>query len=154
MTYTEKVRETAAALIAANPTKYSIHPDVAAREATDDARMVVKPEFAVGDGVHWGAGTDTESGTVVAVTNAVVHVVEDEATLLNPDDLTVTPGGFFAHVEGKQEYAFTPGTKKPIKFTFRKRTNKFKMAGTSINGSMRTWGNLYHGRAKHYDYNF
>lgn len=38
--------------------------------------------FAVGDGVHWGAGTDTQCGTVVHTKGASVYVVEDSAKLL------------------------------------------------------------------------
>jgi hypothetical protein len=93
--------------------------------------------FKVGDGVHWGAGTDTEAGTVVAVKGQRVFVVEDRFV-----------------GSGNQEYEFFPGTGKPLAFSFRKGMNRWKLAGTSVHGSMRGWGLLSHGRRKFYDYNF
>jgi|TARA_R110000824_G_scaffold21078_1_gene78836 hypothetical protein len=117
-------------------------------------------DFNVGDGVHWGAGTDTESGTVVEVTGQRVFVVEDRTELLNaansdkPNALTFSPGGFVGHTSGNQEYAFYPGTGRPLVFSFRKKLARFKLAGTSVNGSMRSWGLLAKGRYKHYDFNF
>lgn len=116
--------------------------------------------FKVGDGVSWGAGTDQEAGTVVAVTPATVTVVEDRSELLNgfdsgaDDALKADPGGYSAFVHGRQRYSFSPGSGRRIRFSLRRRINRFKMAGTSINGSMSGWGILSHGRSKHYDYNF
>lgn len=118
-------------------------------------------EFKVGQGVNWGAGTDLKCGTIVKVSasGTTVSVVEDEAVLLNgagsgaPDALTFTPGGFVGHTSGEQRWEFKPGDGPVVKFTLRA-TGRFKLAGTSINGSMRGWGNLSAGRAKHYDFNF
>jgi hypothetical protein len=116
--------------------------------------------FFVGDGVSWGAGTDTRSGTVVRVTPKNVFVVEDEAALQNPvgsdeaDALEFSPGGFVGHTSGKQRWAFKPGAGEPVRFSLRAKTGRFKQAGTPITGSLASWGNLYHGRSKHYDYNF
>jgi hypothetical protein len=125
--------------------------------------------FAVGDGVHWNAGTDCDSGTVVRVTPKSIYVVEDEAKLLNstdsgaPDALKFYPGGFVGHTAGRQRYEFSPGSGEPIRFSLRTRrdragaeTTLFKQSGTgsATTGSMRNWGVLYHGRHKHYDYNF
>jgi hypothetical protein len=116
--------------------------------------------YTVGDGVRWGAGTDTNSGTVVGATPAAVLVVEDKATLVNghrsgaADALTFSPGGFVGHTAGAQRYAFSPGDGPVLRFSYRKRMQCYKLAGTSINGSMRSWGLLSKGRRKHYDYNF
>ena len=127
--------------------------------------------FAVGDGVHWNAGTDCDCGTVVRVTPKSVYVVEDEAKLLNSTDsgeedaLKFYPGGFVGHTAGTQRYEFSPGSGEPIRFSLRTRltlhgpkaeTILFKQSGTgsATRGSMRNWGVLYHGRHKHYDYNF
>tara|TARA_Y100000310_G_C20337178_1_gene648056 strand:+ start:139 stop:723 length:585 start_codon:yes stop_codon:yes gene_type:complete len=117
--------------------------------------------FHVGDGVSWGAGTDTEVGTVVKVTPKTITVVKDNAELLNATDsgekdaLKFSPGGFCGHFSGTQRYRFTRDTTgTPLKFSWRKGMNRFKLAGTSSRGSMRSWGLLSHGRAKHYDYNF
>lgn len=115
--------------------------------------------FAIGDGVHWPAGTDTEAGTVVRVTPKAVWVLLDKAVLLNgfnsgePDALRFEPGGFVGHTSGTQRYDFSPGDGKPARFSLR-RTGRFKLAGTSIRGSMAGWGVLSSGRRKHYDHNF
>lgn len=120
-----------------------------------------KPEtYAVGEGVSWGAGTDTKSGTVAGSTASTVLVVEDKATLINghrsgaADALTFSPGGFVGHTSGAQRYAFSPGDGPVLRFSWRKRMQRYKLAGTSISGSMQSWGLLSKGRRKHYDYNF
>ncbi len=115
--------------------------------------------FEPGDGVTWGQGSDCAAGTVVRVTAKTVFVVEDEAKLLNKagsgeaDALNFSPGGFVGHTSGTQRYEYSPGSGPEIKFTFRG-TGRFKQAGASTRGSLRAWGNLSHGRRKHYDYNF
>ena len=116
--------------------------------------------FRVGDGVNWSQGSDCVAGTVVRVTDASVYVVEDEAKLLNgiesgePDALHFSPGGFVGHTSGRQRYEFSPGSGAPRRFTFRRNTGRFKLAGASTRGSMAAWGHLRHGRQKHCDYNF
>ena len=115
------------------------------------------------EGVRWGAGTDCNAGTVVRVSKSgkTVYVVEDKSVLLNGpasganDALHFEPGGFVGHTSGTQRHAFEPGTGRELKFTARVALGgKIKLAGASSRGSMRSWGILYHGRAKHYDYNF
>ena len=117
--------------------------------------------FKVGDGVSWGCGSDREAGTVVAVTPSSVSVVEDKATLLNgvdsgeSDALKCYPGGYsYGHIEGIQRYRFSPGTGAPIRFSLRYGLRRFKMVGTSVRGSMGSWGILSAGRSKHHNYNF
>lgn len=110
-----------------------------------------KPQFNVNDGVSWGSGTDVRVGTVVRVVRKTVYVVEDEAQLVG--EIHMEPGGFCGHATGKQEYTYTRGKGKPLAFTFRN-TGDYKLAGTSIHGSMSNWGILSHGRHKFYDYNF
>jgi hypothetical protein len=125
-------------------------------------RQEPKHTFSVGDGVHWGAGTDTKAGTVVKVnkTGKTVWVVEDKVKLLNgvdsgePDALKFYPGGFLGHTSGRQRYEFSPGDGEPRAFSLRSSTGRHKLKGTSINGSMSVWGNLSPGRAYHYDYNY
>lgn len=115
--------------------------------------------FQVGDGVHWHAGTDIVAGTVVRANGKSVWVVEDKATLLNgfnsgeDDALRFSPSGFVGHTSGEQRYRFEPGNGEPIRFSLR-RTGDYKLEGTSVRGSMSTWGVLRHERRKHYDYNF
>lgn len=115
--------------------------------------------FKVGDGVSWSQGSDSAAGTVTKVTPKAVWVVEDAATLINKpgsgeaDAVGVYPGGFVAHFFGAQRYEYTPGTGAAKAFTLRK-TGRYKEAGTSITGSMCSWGNLRQGRNKHRDYNF
>jgi hypothetical protein len=125
--------------------------------------------YKVGDGVSWGAGTDTHCGTIVEISKSQksIKVVGDKATLLNavdsgePDALHFSPGGFVGHTSGEQRYEFDSSKaaawKKgdPAKrFTWRAKLGRYKEAGTSSTGSMVVWGNLSKGRAYHYDYNF
>ena len=115
--------------------------------------------FKEGDGVHWSEGTDTVAGTVVEVRGASIYVIEDKVRLLNgadsgaQDALSVSVGGFAGHVEGRQRYEFSPGVGNPRRFS-RRKTGDFKLAGTSIEGSMRSWGILRPGRQFHRDFNF
>ena len=126
--------------------------------------------YKIGDGVSWGLFSDRFAGTVVKVTRCRVHVVEDDAKLMNgatsnePDALQVFPGGFCAHVEGKQRYEYSRGNGRSYLFTLRNDKKKRYDAKTrqwnevveqefrlkSANG----YGRLSHGRTKHHDYNF
>ena len=134
--------------------------------------------FAVGDPVHWSAGTDVEPGTVVRLTATRVIVRAVKATLLNgvnsgePDALRFYPGGFVGHTSGRQRYEFGELEGPEIVFSRRAivagkqwcsearayvggyETAIAKMMGTSMRGSMSSWGRLHHGHQKHYDYNF
>ncbi len=126
--------------------------------------------FKVGDPVNWSAGTDCQPGTVVEVTPSAIFVRGVKTVLLNgcnsgePDALTFQAGGFVGHTSGTQRYSFEEIPEQPgresrgKKFTKRAaneyRGAKAKEAGTSIRGSMRAWGVLRHGHAKHYDYNY
>lgn len=111
-----------------------------------------KHDFKVGDGVSWNGHSDSYAGTVVRVSATRVCVVEDEAVLLNgfdsgePDALVATPGGFCAHVEGRQRYEYKPGSGSRITFTLRKDGRMMRAEST--------YCFLTPGRSKHHDYNF
>jgi hypothetical protein len=114
--------------------------------------METKHGYTVGEGVCWNGYSDVRAGTVVRVSNSRVYVVEDNARLLNgfdsgePDALTVSIGGFAAHVTGEQRYEFSPGNGPELLFTARK-GGRVVMAGCADT-------TLGRGRVKHYDYNF
>lgn len=132
--------------------------------------------FTVGKPVHWGQGTDTVAGTVTRVTKCRIYVRRVEATLMNgsgsgePDALHFEPGGFVGHTSGRQRWEF--GEMEGPEIVFSRRNFSFreydlelrqdvthevsiaKMQGTSMRGSMRSWGRLYHGHRAHYDFNF
>jgi len=122
--------------------------------------------FKVGDPVNWNAGSDIEAGTVFRVTKTQVIVRRVETTLLNASDsgeadaLHVAPGGFAAHVSGTQRWAFGDMTGGEIVFSRRVKTIRgdeeiiAKMRGTSMKGSMHSWGILRPGHLRHYDYNY
>ena len=117
--------------------------------------------YAVGEGVSWGEGSDTCAGTVVAVTKSTVTVVEDRSELLNgessgePDALRVQVGGYAGHTSGKQRYRYEYDRNGAVrKFSWRRRQQRYKLAGTSTVGSMQGWGLLFAGRHRHYDFNF
>ncbi len=117
--------------------------------------------FEMDQGVHWSAGTDTVPGTVTRVSPSgkSVYVREDRAKLLNgvesgeSDALNFQPGGFVGHTSGTQRHEFAPGDGPEIRFSLRA-DGRFQMSGASSRGSMRSWGVLTAGRARHYDYNF
>ena len=118
--------------------------------------------FAVGDPVHWSAGSHTRPGIVVRVTKSQIVVQEVSAELLNPigsdepDALQFFPGGFCGHTSGRQRYAFGEPDGYDMVFTRRRWSDGAiaKMRGTSSSGSMRSWGILQPGHAAHYDFNF
>jgi hypothetical protein len=125
----------------------------------------IESTFKVGDHISYSQGTDTSVGIVVRVTAKSVFVGPVRTKLLNgnnsgaADALHFEPGGFVGHTSGAQRYSYEIVAKTDEhygekRFSFRARTGDFKEAGTSINGSMRGWGVLYHGWNKHYDYNF
>jgi hypothetical protein len=111
-------------------------------------------DLQVGDGVticHW---SDKEAATVIKRTSTTVLVQIDNQTLLNgpnsgePDALQVHPGGFAAHVEGRQRWACSPNPEgRVVKFS-RRKDGRWMQAGAT-NGST-----LIAGRYPHYDYNF
>jgi len=111
--------------------------------------------FKVGDGVHWSGYSDVYAGTVTRVTAKSVWVVEDEAKLLNgadsgeSDALIFYPGGFSAHVTGRQRYAFSPGTGTGTRFTLRANGRWVEAGSNPVRGAA-----LSPGRVKHHDYNF
>ena len=119
--------------------------------------------FKVGDPVSWSAGTDTRCGTVVRLTKTKVFIQEVEATLLNgpnsgePDALHFAPGGFCGHMSGVQRHSFAEPSGPERAFSRRNLRNGSTVAkqqGTSMSGSMSSWGRLRHGHAAHYDFNF
>tara|TARA_R100000951_G_scaffold67106_2_gene56647 strand:- start:193 stop:621 length:429 start_codon:yes stop_codon:yes gene_type:complete len=132
--------------------------------------------FSVGDPVHWPAGSDTKAGTVVRLTKTQVIVRAVPATLLNPvgsdapDALQFHAGGFVGHTSGQQRYAFGEPEGSEIVFSRRVYDSHYnnddkrrdepvtvsiaKLKGTSMSGSMSSWGRLRHGHAAHYDFNF
>ena len=125
--------------------------------ATEREKM---ERYEIGDSVSWGAGTDTNCGTVVGSTGNTVQVVKDNAKLMNGpqsgavDAMRFESGGYVGHTSGAQRYELTPGDGPVLRFSYRKKLDSYKLAGTSVNGSMRGWGVLFKGSVKHYDFNF
>ena len=139
-------------------------------ELNTESESKMDNEFKVGDGVSWSLFSDRFAGTVVKVTRCRVHVVEDDAKLLNgpnsgeEDALQVHPGGFCANVQGNQRYEYSRGSGRSYLFTLRNDKKRRYDSETkqwndvveqefrlkSANG----YGSLSHGRTKHYDYNF
>lgn len=121
-------------------------------------------EPKVGDGATYTTYSDSKACTIIEVRRNGRELVlqRDKATLLNgvnsgePDALKCYPGGFAAHFEGTQRYAYE---RDPNGQTFRvsKRTLKngnvvWKLVGhpTKSPGCSATLS----GRHEHYDYNF
>ena len=116
--------------------------------------------YGIGDSVSWSAGTDSNCGTVVGLTKRSVKVIEDHAELMNGpqsgavDAMTFERGGYVGHTSGAQRYALTPGDGPVLRFSYRQKLDRYKLSGTSVNGSMRGWGLLLKGGPKFFDFNF
>jgi hypothetical protein len=104
----------------------------------------------VGDGATAIGWTDTYAGTIIEAGPRRVVWQEDKATLLNRDELTVTPGGFAAHWEGVQRYSYerNPNGRRTV-YTLRK-NGRWIEKGAPLRSSAR----IVPGRCKHHDYNF
>lgn len=115
-------------------------------------------EFAIGQGATYCGYSDKKAGTIIAMTATTITWQRDKATLLNSatsgeaDALTFTPGGFSGHTSGKQRYSYERDAEGgTLKFTKRKMTGRWQLAGTKANAQA---GQLIAGRHEHYDYNF
>lgn len=110
----------------------------------------------VGDGATIRGWTDCQAATIIARTAKTITVQKDKQTLLNgansgePDALTCYPGGFMAHVEGKQRYAYKT-TKYGAVATFSLRRNG---RWVQVGQGARTGTSLGLGRHGFYDFNF
>ena len=100
--------------------------------------------------------SDCHAYTIIAVSPSgkTIMLQRDEASLLNgvesgePDALICTPGGFAAHVEGLQRYAYARNTQGLIRKATLRNDGKYGMVGSSRS-------NIRIGvRNEHYDYNF
>lgn len=106
----------------------------------------------VGEGVTECRYSDSVAMTIVEVTESgkTFKAREDKATLLNgigsgePDALVAYPGGFVAHVEGTQRYAYEADPSGSL-HTFRLHKDGNYVSST---------GKAIPGRHQHYDYNF
>lgn len=115
----------------------------------------------VGDGISFLLCTDVYAGTIIRKTPTQIVVQEDDATLINGDELEFIPGGFSAHCANQyiQKYEYKRNTNNRT-FKLTRRTYKdsegnerhvWKCVGYSNRGSS---GNVYAGRRKFHDYNY
>jgi hypothetical protein len=114
-------------------------------------------ELQTGDGATHRIWTDYHAGTVIKRTPKTIWWQRDKATLLNgpnsgeADAMRVYPGGFAAHFEGVQRYAYERQPDARIeRFTLRK-NRVWKRAGSSLSDPGFT---LSPGRHEHRDFNF
>jgi len=115
--------------------------------------------LTVGMGATLCGWSDSTPLTVIAFAASGKKIVcqEDKATLLNgpqsgePDALQVYPGGFCAHVEGTQRYAYERNPEGRTYTATLRKNGKWVLVGESAKGGTR----IHVGqRRKHYDYNF
>ena len=64
----------------------------------------------IGDGATILMYSDRRAATVIGISPSekTIDVQEDNAELLNRDELKINPGGFSANVQGGQKYKFKP----------------------------------------------
>lgn len=106
--------------------------------------------WTVGDGATALGWSDAHAGTIIEAGPRRVVWQQDEATLVNREELEVTPGGFAAHWEGSQRYTYKRDLfGSQITFTLRK-NGRWIEKGAPLNSTSR----LVAGRHKHHDYNF
>ena len=113
----------------------------------------IEPEpvtFEVGDGATAIGWSDRYAGTIIEAGPSRVVWQEDAATLLNRDELTVTPGGFGAHWEGVQRYGYERDENgRTCVYSLRK-NGRWIEKGAPLHSTAR----IVLGRNKHHDYNF
>ena len=112
----------------------------------------ITPEVGMPATVHWY--TDSSPCTVIKVSASgkTIWLQEDDAKLLNPEDLEFHPGGFAAHCSNQhvQKYEYTPNPQGCVyKATLRK-NGHYVRAGSPAHAKNVTLGT----RFKYYDYNF
>lgn len=133
----------------------------AARTAKINARAAALDALNEGDGISVSLYSDVVAGTIIRKTKTLIVMQEDDAELINGDQLIFHPGGFAAHCENQriQEYRYTRNPKnRTFKVTRRTYLDRegnrrvvWKLSGTSIRGQ---GGNAHPGRRKFHDYNF
>ena len=115
----------------------------------------------VGDGVSVSVWSDVDAYTIVKKTATTITLRQDNATLLNHDELNFNVGGFAAHCDNQhvQRYAYEANPDGIlVKITLRRWADEegnerrnWKRAG------IRTFalgGNAYAGRRAFHDFNF
>jgi len=113
--------------------------------------------FSIGDGASLRLYTDSHAYTILKVSPKTIHLQRDAAILMNGptsgelDALRVHPGGFVAHVSGKQRYNYSPNPKGSIiKATLRKNGQWVQAGHSTTSPGCRVTA----GRREHYDYNY
>ena len=115
--------------------------------------------FEVGDGATVVLWSDRKAYTVVAVskTGKTITLQQDKQHLVNgptsgeTDALTVTPGGFAAHVSGVQRWHCERDPEGPMTKATLRKNGEWVLKGTATS---ERGCRVFRGRAPHYDYNF
>ena len=136
-------------------------PWIAERTAEINAAADAIAALNEGDGVSVALWTDVEAYTIVKKTATTITLRQDNAELLNRDELRFSVGGFAAHCENQadQRYSYEANPDGAmIKISLRRwkdeegnERRKWKRAGT---GTFEAGGSAYAGRRKFHDFNF
>lgn len=111
--------------------------------------------FNVGDGATMHLYSDAHAGTIIKAGKSSVVWQRDKAELLNgaesgePDALKFHVGGFAAHCEGRQRYAYERNENGETITFSRRKNGRWIRKGATMTGE-----DLTEGRYEHYDYNF
>jgi hypothetical protein len=117
-----------------------------------DHKEIPTPEVGMPATIHWY--TDSTPCTVIKVSGSkkTIWLQEDDAKLLNAEELEFHPGGFAAHCSNQsvQRYEYTRNPNGGVyKATLRK-NGHYVRCGSNANRRDVTLGT----RFKYYDYNF
>jgi hypothetical protein len=139
----------------------SNRPWIAERTAEINADADAIAALNVGDGVSVSVWTDVHAYTIIKKTATTITLRQDDATLLNHDELNFIPGGFAAHCDNQhvQRYGYQSNPEGAVvKITLRRwkddegnERRKWKRAGIR---TFEPGGNAYAGRRAFHDFNF
>lgn len=101
----------------------------------------------IGDGATIQMYSDRRAATIIDISpsNKTITIQEDNAELLNRDELKTNPGGFSANIQGSQKYKFSKDLNGQIAIAKKHKDGKFYSQGNRI---------VVGERQHFYDFNF
>ena len=88
----------------------------------------------IGDGATILMYSDRRAATIVHIypSGKTITIQEDNAELLNRDELKENPGGFSANIQGGQKYKYSPDPEGQIRIAKKHKDGKWYSQGLEI----------------------